>query len=581
MDGSHLRTILWLRWRLSRNQWSRGGSLNAVLTLVLMGAGLFIGIVGGIVGLLAGAFLLGKASPTELLVLWDVVVLAFLFLWTIGLVSEIQRSEAIDLSRMLHLPVSLRGIFIVNYLASHLTPSIILFLPGMLGLSLGLAFGKGGALLAMLPLVLGFIFMITAWTYCLRGWLVTLMMNPRRRRAVIAIVTFAFILIVQLPNFLNFALFNHKRHRPPVTESVSVDEPNEPSGRPRDKIIVGKSVRVAHKVVPVLWVGNGAMALAAGSVWPAILGVLGTVGLGALGLRRAYRSTVCFYQGRVGIKRSERKHEAPQAASPSLFLERQLPGLPDDATALALAFFRSLMRASEVKMMLATNALMMLFFGAMIVVRRSSSVAEDMKPFFTTGAVVFTFFGLVQLMFNLFGFDRGGFRALVLMPVRRRQILLGKNLAFLPLAVGIGLILLVLIKFALHVSLVVIFAALLQLFAAFFLLSMLGNLASILVPHRIASGSLKPTKTSTLTVFLIFISRLLFPIAMLPIFLAPGLALLVSRLGWFSTASTNLVVSVVVLILLALLYRFSLEALGQLFQRREKQILDIVTHEVE
>lgn len=581
MDGSHLRTILWLRWRLSRNQWSRGGPLNAVLTLVLMGAGLFIGIVGGFVGLLAGAFLLGKTSPTELLVLWDVVVLAFLFLWTIGLVSEIQRSEAIDLSRMLHLPVSLRGIFAVNYLASHLTPSIILFLPGMLGLSLGLAFGKGVSMMVMLPLVLGFIFMITAWTYCLRGWLVTLMMNPRRRRAVIAIVTFAFILIVQLPNFLNFALFNQKRHRPQVSESVSVDEPNEPFGGPREKIIVGQGVLVAHKVVPVLWVGNGAMALVAGSVWPAILGAIGTFGLGALGLRRAYRSTVCFYQGRVGIKRSERKHEAPQATLQSLFLERQLLGLADDATALALAFFRSLTRASEVKMMLATNFLMMLFFGAMIVVRRSSAVADEMKPFFATGAVVFTFFGLIQLMFNLFGFDRGGFRALVLMPVPRRQILLGKNLAFLPIAAGIGLVLLVLIKFALHVSLVVIFAAILQLLAAFFLLSMLGNLASVLVPHRIAPGSLKPTKTSAWTTLMILISRLLFPIAMLPIFLAPGMGLLSARLGWFSPAPTTLIVSAVVLGLLALLYWLSLDSLGDLLQRREKQILDIVTQEVE
>jgi hypothetical protein len=110
---------------------------------------------------------------------------------------------------------------------------------------------------------------------------------------------------------------------------------------------------------------------------------------------------------------------------------------------------------------------------------------------------------------------------------------------------------------------------------------MLGNLASVLVPHRIAPGSLKPTKTSTLTVCLIFISRLLFPVAMVPIFLAPGLALLFARLEWFAVASTNLVVSVVVLILLTLLYRFSLDPLGEMLQRRERQILDVVTQEVE
>jgi ABC-2 type transport system permease protein len=581
MDTSHLRTILWLRWRLSRNQWSRGGPLNAVLTLVVMGVGLFIGIGGGIAGLLAGVFLLAKVEPVTLLLLWDAIVLAFLFLWMIGLVSDIQRSETVDISRMLHLPISLRGVFVVNYLASHLTLSIILFLPGMLGLSLGLVVGRGASMLAMLPLVLGFVFMITAWTYCLRGWLVTLMMNPRRRRAVIAGVTFTFVLITQLPNFLGNVVFNHKHHRPQATESMPADEPNVPSGRPRDKMVVGNTALLVHKIVPVLWVGNGAMALATGSVWPAALGALGLFAAGALGLRRAYRSTVRFYQGSVKSKRPERKREVAQTVSRGTFLERQLPGVADDAAALALAFFRSLSRASEVKMMLATNFLMMLFFGAMITVRRSSPLADELKPFFATGAVVFTFFGLVQLMFNLFGLDRGGFRALVLLPVPRRQILLGKNLAFLPVAVGIGLALLIAIKFALGVSLAIILAAGLQLFSAFFLLSMLGNLASVLVPHRIAPGSLKPTKSSMVTTLMIFASHLLFPIAMLPIFVAPGLGLLFSRLRWGAAASTNLVVSVVVLGALALLYWASLDPLGDLLQRREKQILDIVTQEIE
>ncbi|UCD51406.1 MAG: hypothetical protein JSW27_02000 [Phycisphaerales bacterium] len=581
MDASHLRTILWLRWRLSRNQWSRGGPLNAVLTMVVTAAGLLIGIVGGLIGLLAGVFLLTKTSPDGLLVLWDAIVLGFLFFWMIGLISEIQRSETIDISRMLHLPVSLRGVFVVNYLASHLTPSVILFLPGMLGLALGLALGRGFSWLAMLPLALGLLFAITAWTYCLRGWLVTLMMNPRRRRAVIAIVTFTFIVVMQLPNFLGNVVFRHKHQRPQASESVSAVDPNEPFVRPPTKVVVGEPVLIAHKVVPVLWVGHGAMSLASGSVWPAALGALGLSGMGALGLRRAYRSTVRFYQGSARAKRPKRKRPVTPTVTPGTFLEWQLPGVPDDAAALALTFFRSLSRASEVKMMLATNFLMMLFFGAMILMPRSSPVSDTMKPFLVTGAVAFTFLGLAQLMFNLFGFDRSGFRALVLLPVPRRQILLGKNLAFLPIAAGIGLVLFALVKFALGVSLVVILATGLQLLAAFSLLSMLGNLASILVPHRIASGSLKPTKTSTMTTVLLFVSRLLLPLALLPVFLPPALGVLFAKVRWAAAGSTNLVASAVVLAILALLYWLSLNLLGDLLQRREQQILDIVTHEIE
>jgi len=141
MNWSQLRTIIWLRWRLTRNQWSRGGQLNAVLTLIITFIGLALGFAGGIAGLLAGTFALSKASPTVMLIVWDLIVVIFLFLWLAGVVAEIQRSETIDISRMLHLPISLRNVFIINYLASHFTISIILFLPAMLGLSLGLILG--------------------------------------------------------------------------------------------------------------------------------------------------------------------------------------------------------------------------------------------------------------------------------------------------------------------------------------------------------------------------------------------------------------------------------------------------------
>ena len=51
-----------------------------------------------------------------------------------------------------------------------------------LGLAAGLVVGRGPAMGLLVPLVLAFFFMITAWTYCLRGWLASLMVNQRRRR---------------------------------------------------------------------------------------------------------------------------------------------------------------------------------------------------------------------------------------------------------------------------------------------------------------------------------------------------------------------------------------------------------------
>jgi hypothetical protein len=550
--------------------------------MIVVVIGLILGIGGTIVGVLAGSFALAKASPTVMLGVWDVIIVAFLFFWMIGIITEIQRSEMIDISRMLHLPISLKDIFLVNFLASHLTLSIIVFLPGMLGLSMGLVLGKSWSMICLFPLVLGFIFMITAWTYCLRGWLVSLMVNKRRRRAIIAGITFTFIILCQLPNLLGNLLREHTRPKSETTQSAPEDQQKTTRPGSLDKNSLRRVVLSAHNYVPFLWVGNGAMSLAQDNAWPAVLGAAGAFGIGGLGLWRAYRTTLRFYQGQAIVKSIKQKPKAEKvAAKRSNFLEKQLPGVTEEAAASALAFFRSLIRAPEVKMALAINVFMILFLGAMFFLRRTDDISENFKPFIATGAITFMFLGMIQFMFNQFGFDRAGFRTLVLSPVPRRQILLGKNLALMPFAGVIGLTLIVLVKFALRIPFVYVLAATLQLLAAFLLLSIVGNLLSVLVPYRIAPGSLKPTKSSTKTNFLIFVSRLLFPTAMVPIFLVPALGLLLSSLGWLKAAHTNFFLSAVLLGIIAFLYRLSLVPLGELLQQREKQILQVVTKEVE
>ena len=583
MDWGQLRTIVWLRGRLIRNQWSRGGKFNAVLTAIAVWAGFVVAVAGGLGGTVAGAFALAKASPADMLVAWDLIVGAFLLFWMIGLVSELQRSETIDIGRMMHLPVSLKDIFLVNYVASHLTLSIILFLPAMLGLCLGLILGGRWSMVLMFPLVLGVVFMVTAWTHCLRGWLAALMVNKRRRRAVVAGVTFSFVLLCQLPNFFfNIRHDRRDRDRTRTTKSAPADEQIVARRRGRDKPRLSPTVLTVHKCVPFLWVGNGARAIAGGNVWPAVLGAAGAFGIGGLGLRRAHRTTLSFYRGQATISKPAPKPKVARIAAEKRGLfDRSLPGVPDEAMALGSVFFRSLVRAPEIKMAMASNFLMLLFFGAMFLVRRSSPLGDQFKPFAATGAVFFTFFGLSQLMFNQFGFDRGGFRQLVLLPVQRKWILLGKNLAFMPAALGMGLTALMIVTLALRITPVVFLAVCLQLIAAFLLVSMVANLLSVLLPHHVAQGSLKQTKTSSTTTLLIFVTRLLFMPVMAVLFIPPGLGLLMSRVGWLPAAPVHLLCSAVLAGLLALSYKLSLIPLGDLLQRRERQILKVVTKEVE
>ncbi|MBN2180283.1 MAG: hypothetical protein JW715_00105 [Sedimentisphaerales bacterium] len=582
MNRHHLRTIIWLRWRLSRNQWSRSGLLNAVLTMVVVVVVFVIGALGAIGGVLAGIFALAKVAPLVLLGIWDAIVVIFLLFWMIGLISEIQRSEIIDIGKMLHLPISLKDIFLVNYIASHLTFSIILFLPVMLGLSFGLLLSRSWIMVLLIPLVLSFIFMITAWTYCLRGWLVTLMVNKRRRRAIIAGITFVFIIIFQLPNLLSNVFFKHHRHKPGITQTTQSNQEAESASGDNERPNLPPSILIAHNFVPFLWIGGGARSLAMGSPLAAIFGAAGGFFLGALGLRRAYRSTVCFYQGRTicsKTKHKKKKEKVIHATKESLV--RKFPGISAETSALASAFFRSMIRAPEAKMALAMNFFVLLICGVSILARRSAGISDIYKPFIVTGAVAVTFFGMTQFMFNVFGMDRNGFRTLVLTPIPRKRILLSKNIACLPIVLGIGLVLIIIVMFAVRLPVIMFFAGVLQLATAFLLFSMLGNLTSVLVPYRVAAGSMKPTKTTTLTMVLIILSHMLFPIIMLPVFSAPALGLLLSGLGRIPADLTNVLLSIVFLGLFVVLYRLSLNPLGDLLLKREKKILEVVTQEIE
>jgi ABC-2 type transport system permease protein len=576
MNWAQLRGMLWLRWRLTRNQWRRSGQLNAVITLIAVILALGLAAIGGLTGIAGGALGLSEASPRGNVLVRDGLVLLFLSFWTIGVVTDLQRSEMLDLSRLLLLPISLRDVFLLNYLSSHVSLSLAMVLPVMLGLSVGLVIGRGVTMVLLFPLVFGFFFMITAWTYCLRGWLASLMVNKRRRRAIIMGVTMTLVLAAQLPNLVtNVWLRGH--HVPPPQNAAPV--PAQPAGNTDQTAWV---FHLAHRYVPVLWLPYGARSLAEGRAWPAIWGACGMFVIGAWGLAQAYRSTLRFYLGGNTGKTVALPPAPPKIRGErKILVERKIPAVPEEAGALALASLRSLSRAPEVKMALATNVLIFIVLGAGMVVRHDVALPAAVRPFVPSCAVAVTFLGLVNLMFNHFGFDRSGFRAIVLLPAPRRHILLGKNLALLPVAAGVFTLYLGLAVLLVHLTAWDILLGIIELAAAFLAASAMGNIASIFVPYRIAAGTLKPTKTDAMTKVLIFATGLLFPLAMAPVFLPPGLGLLCGQFDWLPAGTITLACALALAAFAALLYWQTLEPLGRLMQQREQRILQVVTQEVE
>ncbi len=600
MNWEQFRAILWLRWRLSRNQLSRSGSFGAVIAALAVAMLVLLAVGAGAGATLIGVFALKSASATDLMFVWDGVIFFVLLFSLIAVLTELQRSESVDLTRLLHLPIGLKQVFVFNYLASLVSLGTVLALAIMLGLAAGLIISQGPQFLLALPLVAGFLFMVTAWIYCLRGWLLSLMVNPRRRRAIIMWITLGVILIGQSPQLIHFVVpRKSKRDRAAqqTTQQAAEQKPDSQSATNaapgiQDAHAMAKAAQdekkaramsVATRVnqwVPVLWPANGARGLAAGEMLPALWGSAGMFALGWLGLSRAYRATLRFYRADERMKPAKVAPAPSGAAKPARnLIEKRLPWLADDTAALALAQFRSMTRAPEVRMMLAMGLFMAIFLPAMIFWRggNTMNLPEAARPFTATGTVVMVLFTLLQLVCNQFGCDRDGFRGLVLLPTPRDRVLLGKNVAMLPLAAVIAMLPIAAVSVVAKLSPVVVLATVLQFAAAFLMYCTIGNLASILLPYRIAAGSLKPTKQAWQTSLGVMMVHLSFPLVIWPVLIPPALGLALERFAGWPAGPVNFLAALLLAGLFGTLYGLTLRPLGRLLGRRETRILQAVT----
>jgi ABC-2 type transport system permease protein len=611
VNWQHLKAFLWLRWRLRVNQFRKAGALNAVLlifALVVVGTaavGLFV------TGFFVGLFAMPHASPVARLLVWDGVVVVFLFCWMIGLMAELQRAEGLAIDKFLHLPASPAGVFLVNYLSSLFSLTLIAFVPGMVGLVLGETLSDGPAVLLGLPLVAAFILMLTAVTYQFQGWLASLMANPRRRRTVIVLVTAGVILLAQLPNLINLVrpwegfADNTKQyldqqqelHQARAAGTITQEEfakrleqanrdyqarSDESSHRILDK--VDRTARLISIVLPPGWLALGAAGLPDGHVLPALLAMLGLTLIGAWSLRRAYRTTVRLYTGEYATGARPAAAPAPKVPRDPAkvhLLERRLPWVSEHAAAVGLAAFRSLTRAPEAKMALLAPAIMVVVFGGL-----SASAAvtppHSVRPFMAFAAAAFVLMiSGIQLIGNQFGYDRAGFRAYVLSPAPRREILLGKNLSVAPLTIGLGTLGILLVGIIYPMRIDHYPAAVAQMLSAYLILCMLANAMSIFAPLPIAPGSFKATEVKAGPVMLQLLLLMAFPFALFPVVLPIGLEALVVEATDVHWLPVSLLLSLGVLAGVLFLYRRMLTVEGDWLAAREKKVLEVVTRKSE
>ena len=215
----------------------------------------------------------------------------------------------------------------------------------------------------------------------------------------------------------------------------------------------------------------------------------------------------------------------------------------------------------------ATSFIVTIILGATFFLRATANISDAVKPFIATGSIVLPVFFLAQFFANQFGFDRDGFRALILSPADRRLILIGKNLAALPVGAGFGILLITLTAARLHLPPLTILATLFQFAGVLLMAGVAGNLISILVPYRIQPGTMKPTKMPGLTMLVLMFGQMLFPVAMAPVFAGPLLELLWRKSDLPGSVPVNFIVSALLCGLMTILYWQTLAPLGRLLQR--------------
>ncbi len=565
MNPQHLAAFVWLRQRLMLNQLRRAGVGNQIV-LALIAASLILGAGGTLGGGIAvGGFVLPAAPPLGRLLAWDGLIVAFLFVRLISLLSDLQRTDGIAPAKYLHLPVSPAGAFVVNYVSALAAPTLLFLVAAVVGLTLGQTLAGSPLTLLTLPLLLAFVFAVTAVTDLVQGAIASLALTPRRKQALSIVAAFVIVGVVQVPNLLNLT---------GAFRGATKD---------LDRDLVEPVARVVNLLLPPGWFALGAAGLADGAALAALAGTLGLTLIGLVALRLSYRAAVRLAKGTdLGTSRAAPVAVAVKTTKPRL-AEWRLPGVPEPAAAVAVSAFRAMSRSPEIRATMVGGGVMLVFFavGVYAAVDGLAKVPAEARPVLGFAAVGFLTALSSGLVGNLFGFDRAGFRAYVLSPASRRDMLLGKNLAVAPYAVVPPALALAALSAACPPRFDLFLAVLVALPAMFLIACLVGNVVSILFPIPYAIGATKPAQIKTLPMLASIGMTGLLPLAFAPLLLPIGVELLVAYLADLEVVPLALPLSALALAGVVLLYRAVLPVEGQLLARREQALLATVVSVVE
>ncbi len=556
--------LLMLKWAILRNSWSTAAWVSGVLLGLTV---LFLAALS--LGLALAAFFLGwrgvggGQDSLALLLIMDGAVVFFVFLYFWGLLFELQRSDVVDLRKMLHFPVSLPMVFGLNFLTSLLSPALLFFAPSAIGFVGGLALRYGPQVLLGLLLALAFFLMLGAWAYYARGVLAILMENKRRRRIIMAVLPLAFVLMAQVPNLL----IQTQRERIERNGGKS-DWSNEQA----EYVVV-----LANAAIPIGWLPYGVWRLTTGAVFPAGLCLAGLSGVAGVGLALGFRSTVRHYRGETGPRRKKTVALPPQRRVATAW---RMPLLGEDTSAMLTAEFLGYSRHPNIRMLL----IMPICMGLFLLFMYKNGAYGDRNvqgAWMPLIVLVWPFFNFSMVLFNLFGVDLHGFRGMLLFPMPRHKYFLAKNLALFPFVAGLSLAFVLCAAALMDTAPRYIFISLIQVLQLYLMYCIVGNFISLYFPYRIARDTLRARANRPLMLLLGLVSMVVVSVMVIPTSVCLMLDDLVAAAWGPQGYSVGLIASAVLLAITAAAYAASLTHAGDLLLVREQRILESLSRDRE
>lgn len=620
MNWKQLFALLKLRFQLTKNQALKAGKFNYYVSMILMWVAIFASCMFFFVGIAAGLIWFNPetTTPGVILVSWTVVVGLFLFLWVCGLLAELQQTELLSIDKLLHLPISMHGAVLLNYTSCFYNMSFILVVPGMIGFTIGLIIGVGTQMLLALPLLIGFLFATSAFTYLVRDWLAKLIENKRNRGNLIAIITVLFVALSQVPNLLlqrgdkaedrrraeiresfnekyeAYSVFNDaqlihgkinsqqlaflnrldtKQKKAELRTALRAEKQQK-----RKRLV--KSLRSFNRYFPPGWVALGFAKLAEGSYIKPLLATLSFFVAGVFALGLSYRNAMARYTGTERRrKKSKKKVVSKEKTEQQLnFLYNKVPFASPHVSSVAFSSLKGLIRSPEAKMMM-LFPIIIIFVLATVLVSTDKSLSDlsipmSLRYWIPVGMFSGIMFSISGFNFNVFGMDRDGFRAYVLSPIKRTDLLLGKNLSLIPIAGGLCLAGAIVLQIFIPMGIFAFLGVILQIPAIYLCFSSLGNFFSIGFPMGIKRGTMQPANPKVMAMLALMLS-MTFGMALLlvPSSIVIGATNLLEwavgqPLGW-----VLLLLSAIQLAVTIWVYRIVLKQQANWLWTRESQIL--------